>query len=654
MRATRSTLAAAIFAAAFSLFAASSNPPPVNLPDWMQQAAAKPLGTYSAETEAVVLMDETSIRVLSADQFIEHRRKVVKILRPEGRDEATFFTTIRDKDKASDLHAWGIDASGHKFEVKTKEFNSTAKYQEELYTDIKTMYATVPGAGVGGVFAFEYDVLNQTYLDEFDWIPQRSTPVKDASLTIELPPSWEFNAVWANSENIKPQALGANKWKWAISDVPALEEEPLRPSADALAKRLEVAFFGGGIKPNTGSWANIGTWYKGLSDPRRTSTPEIRAAAQTLALGRSGFDAQVRAVATFLQTDVRYVAISIGIGGHQPHFASDVFRHKYGDCKDKAALMATMLEEIGYHSEMVLVDTDRGSVKPEVPCVRFNHAIIAIQLPTSVPDDAYPSMVKTKSGFRYVIFDPTNSYTPFGLIPYYEQNSYALIATSPGELVRLPLIRPEISGNEYAGKFALGIDGILSGDVVEKLTGESASRLRGSLAEYDGKDRSKFLEIVANSSLKQASVEAPEFENLKAIDKELIIKYKLKMSGYAQHAGALLLVRPRVLGDKMLDLPKKKRNYDLELSTSRHDRDIYEITIPSGYVIDELPENTHIDVGFAMYDAKIEPVGNAIRYTREYVVRDPQIAISKIDDVKRLQNAIGADQFATAVLKKAP
>ena len=452
----------------------------------------------------------------------------------------------------SDLHAWGIDTAGHKFEVKTKEFNSTAKYQEELYTDIKAMYAVVPGAAVGGVVAFEYDVLNQTYLDQYDWIPQGSIPVKDASLTLELPASWEFNAAWANSENIKPQSVGPNKWKWTITDVAALEDEPLRPSAATLAKRLEVAFYGGGGKPNTGSWANIGTWYKGLADPRRTSTPEIRAAAQSLASGRSGFDAQVRAVAGFLQTDVRYVAISIGIGGHQPHFASDVFRHKYGDCKDKAALMATMLEELGYHSEMVLVDTDRGSVKPEVPCVRFDHAILAIQLPSSVPDDAYPSMVKTKSGFRYVIFDPTNSFTPFGLIPYYEQNSYALIATSPGELVRLPLIRPEISSNEYAGKFALGTDGILSGEVVQKLTGESASKLRGSLVDYDGKDRSKFLEIVASSSLKQASVEAPEFENLKAIDKDLVIKYKLKMSGYAQHAGTLLLVRPRVLGDKAL------------------------------------------------------------------------------------------------------
>jgi hypothetical protein len=654
MRATRSTLAAAIFAAAFSFFAAGSNPPQVSLPDWMQQAAAKPIGTYSAETNAVVLMDETSVRVLSADQYVEHRRKVVKILRPEGRSDATFGTEVSDKDKVSDLHAWGIDAAGHKYEVKTKEFNTTAKYQEELYTDIKIMYATVPGAGVGGVFAFEYDILHQIYVGEFDWIPQDSTPVKDASLTVELPTTWEFNAVWANSENIKPQSVGPNKWKWTLSDVPAIEEEPFRPSGKTLSKRLEVAFYGGGIKPSTGSWANIGTWYKGLADPRRTSTPEIRAAAQSLAQGRSGFDAQVRAIATYLQTDVRYVAIMIGIGGHQPHFASDVFRHKYGDCKDKAALMATMLEELGYHSEMVLVDTERGSVKPEVPCVRFNHAILAIQLPSSVPDDAYPSMVKTKSGFRYVIFDPTNPYTPFGLIPYYEQNSYALISTSPGELVRLPLIRPEISGNENAGKFALGTDGILSGEVVQKLTGESASRLRGSLVEYDGKDRSKFLEIVASSSLKQASVDAPEFENLKAIDKDLIIKYKLKMSGYAQHAGTLLLVRPRVLGDKALDLPKKKRNYDLELSTTRRDRDIYEIAIPDGYVVDELPENTHIDVGFAMYDAKIETVGNAIRYTREYVVRDPQIALSKMDDVKRLQNAIGADQFATAVLKKAP
>ena len=37
-----------------------------------------------------------------------------------------------------------------------------------------------------------------------------------------------------------------------------------------------------------------------------------------------------------MQHDIRYVGIELGIGGLQPHAASDVFTHRYGDCKDKA------------------------------------------------------------------------------------------------------------------------------------------------------------------------------------------------------------------------------------------------------------------------------------------------------------------------------
>ena len=37
---------------------------------------------------------------------------------------------------------------------------------------------------------------------------------------------------------------------------------------------------------------------------------------------------------------------------------SEVFSHRYGDCKDKATLLSTMLKEIGVESYYVLINTD--------------------------------------------------------------------------------------------------------------------------------------------------------------------------------------------------------------------------------------------------------------------------------------------------------
>ena len=90
-----------------------------------------------------------------------------------------------------------------------------------------------------------------------------------------------------------------------------------------------------------------------------------------------------------MQNDVRYVAIELGIGGYQPHPASEVFSHRYGDCKDKATLLSTMLKEIGIESYYVLINTERGSVTAAtLPNLEFNHAILAIALPPGIDDGA--------------------------------------------------------------------------------------------------------------------------------------------------------------------------------------------------------------------------------------------------------------------------
>lgn len=53
--------------------------------------------------------------------------------------------------------------------------------------------------------------------------------------------------------------------------------------------------------------------------------------------------AKEQALAGFVQGDIRYVAIEMGIAGLQPHRAQDVFTHRYGNGngngKDKAAVL---------------------------------------------------------------------------------------------------------------------------------------------------------------------------------------------------------------------------------------------------------------------------------------------------------------------------
>src|SRR5471030_632537 len=162
----------------------------------------------------------------------------------------------------------------------------------------------------------------------------------------------------------------------------------------------------------------MGDWYLSLTNGRRNAPPEIKQKVAALTATIPAPLDKMKAIADFMQRDVRYVAISLGIGGIQPHTASEVFNHRYGDCKDKATLMSAMLQEIGVESYYVIINSERGSVSRDTPAHfgGFDHAILAIRLPDGV---SIPSLVATiqhpRLG-RILFFDPTNTFTPFGQI----------------------------------------------------------------------------------------------------------------------------------------------------------------------------------------------------------------------------------------------
>ena len=117
----------------------------------------------------------------------------------------------------------------------------------------------------------------------------------------------------------------------------------------------------------------------------------------------------MQAVAEFVQSQIRYVAIELGIGGMQPHPAVEVFTHRYGDCKDKATLLSSMLKEIGVDSYYVIINDERGAVSAATPPnLEFNHVILAIALPADVDGKALSAAVThPKLGQILFLIPPT-------------------------------------------------------------------------------------------------------------------------------------------------------------------------------------------------------------------------------------------------------
>jgi transglutaminase-like putative cysteine protease len=627
----------------------------VKVPDWVHNAATQSLPTYDPETDAVVLLDDTNYEITAPLEYTEHYRRVVKILRPDGREQGRLALYLRGGDKLLSLHAWTIDGSGREYELKDKDFVERSPYSFALYSDIHLQTAVAPASNPGSVIAVEYEVHRHHWLQQLDWFIQEELPVREVRLGVLLPPGWVYKAFWGAIPPAQPVQEGGSRLEWAVRDVAGIKDEPFRPSVYSLAAHMALAYFQPGSSiSNANSWESLGRWYSGLTAGRRSPSAEISAKAHELTSGKVDFDGKLRTLASFVQSEIRYVAIEIGIGGYQPHNAGDIFRYRYGDCKDKATLLSSLLEEAGIRSDYVLINTERGMTKPEVPSARFNHAILAIEVPPETRPDAYRATVTSETGKKYLIFDPTDGFTPLGELRSDLQDSYALLVTdSGGELIHTPLLSPDSNTLLLSGRFTLTPDGDLLGEVVETRSGDHASRERAALTYSDQAQRLQHLERRLNRSIQGFTLEAFKVQQLKELPKKLILTYEVTTPRYAQVRGPVMLVRPRVLGEKSFVVEQKPRHYAWELGGTSREVDDYEIQLPEGYVVDDVPDPVKLDMGFASYQSKIEVAGAKLRYHREYVVRDLALPADRISELRTLEGRIGADEDAAVILKRA-
>jgi hypothetical protein len=632
-------------------------------PQWMHALVGVTLPSYDEKTDAVLLYSDTNVTVLSVDKIRTHVREAYKILRPEGRERGTVYVHFNPRRKITNLHAWCIPAQGKDYEVKEKDATDIAAPIEGGYLIEDTRYRVlrIPAPDVGNIVGYEYEVEEQPFWLQNVWRFQEAEPVRETHYSLHLPSGWEYKASWLSYPEVKPTEGGGNVSEWVISEVKGIRYEPGMPPWRGLAGQLIVSFFpaGGTSRKNEfANWADMGNWYGNLVSGRMDTSEPIKQQVNGLVVGKATLLQKMQAIAGFVQHDIRYVAVELGIGGWQPHAAPDVFSHRYGDCKDKATLMRTMLREIGVDSYHVVINSQRGSVTRETPVHNgFNHAILAIKLADDVKDPSLIAVMQHPKLGRILFFDPTNELTPFGEIGGYLQANYGLLVTQEGgELVELPQQPSAMNSIQRVGKLTLDANGMLKGDVEEVRLGDRAWSERLRLHSItNNTDRIKPIESLLAGSLSSFQIVRASLVNLDRTDQPFGFNYTFQSDNYAKMAGNLLLVRPRVLGSKGSGIleTKEPRKFPLEFEGPSRDTDSFDIALPPGYEVDELPPPTDADYSFGSYHSKTEASGQMLHYTRALEIKELSVPVSKMDELKKFYRMIAADERNTAVLKPA-
>jgi hypothetical protein len=157
-------------------------------------------------------------------------------------------------------------------------------------------------------------------------------------------------------------------------DVPGVVSEDATPSWFDGFGVIEVG--------TSKDWTAVAAWSSRLFDRSDAAQAALRDKAADLQLDAKTPQEAFAAALDYVQSDIRYVSLSIGESAHAPASPEVTLQRRFGDCKDKSSLLVGLLAQAGIDAQPVLVNTDRGRRLPDgLPGTgAFDHAIVRARL----------------------------------------------------------------------------------------------------------------------------------------------------------------------------------------------------------------------------------------------------------------------------------
>jgi tetratricopeptide (TPR) repeat protein len=459
-----------------------------------------------------------------------------------------------------------------------------------MYTSARSYYVRFPRIEPGDVVELQYRVedvaARNAFADYFGEVVymQSGDPIARAEYVLMTPKSRTF---YFND----PKVPGLQKteedkgdthiFHYVALDVPGVEQEPLQPPWTEVLPHVHVSTYA--------SWDAMGKWYWGLIKDQLVPDDEVRQRAQELTKGLTDEKAKVRAIYDYVSQKTRYVALEFGIHGFKPYRCAQIFARGFGDCKDKATLIVTMLGALGIKATPVIVRTaNKGDIEPAPASLApFDHMI------AYVPDlDVY--------------LDGTAEYTGELELPAMDRGALALqVNEGNAKLVHLP--EPPASDSVSIHK----VDATLAGDGTALLdwradvTGVEASEWRVRF-HADATRKQRVQQMIA-AILPGSTVTGVEAGNLEDVEEKVTMHVKGKAPQFAR------------LSDGTLDVPLGRKEHmvrdyaslatrklDVRFYTQWTQVDDWTVKLPAGAKLKNTPSAAKGAGPFGSYEVTVE------------------------------------------------
>lgn len=517
-----------------------------------------------------------------------------------------------------------------------------------LYHDTRVLGITAAPAPVGSVVE-QRSVKRYSDLRVFapsHFFP-REEAVRRSAFVVSAPTGWRVEHLvrkFGEPLEWKPaiaDADGRTVLAWRVDHTTTGVDDEDAPDALQVLVRLGAWVRDGRLVENLSDHRAVSAYHHNLQKERATPDEALRARVSEILSGAPDdpFE-KARRLYDWVRQRVRYCQVYFGMDGWIPHDAAQVHALGYGDCKDKANLLQTMLAIAGIPSRVGSLYSHEGIPRRyglPVLAGNANHVILVVDLPGGP-----------------VFADPTDRSVPFGRLPFRDQGADLLPVSDPGsDLMKTPESQPtdNVARVELSG--TMTPDGRWTADFSASFWGAFADEVRARLVQLPEQARRDDLPEWVN--LVDARVDLLQsVENLEPVDAATPLNTRGRMSGgqALAFAGDRRLLRFSDVAERVVPvLRARKRSAPIVLGFRRRHEHVFSWTLPAGWSVEVLPQRQLLESPYGRLELEWSREGDRVNVSRRLDLQQTLVPAAEHDALRQFLDGVTRAERVPVVLK---
>lgn len=314
-----------------------------------------------------------------------------------------------------------------------------------------------------------------------------------------------------------------------------------------------------------------------VKDINQKPNDELKNLTDSLTKNKPEID-KIKSVYYWVQDHIKYLAFEDGMGGFIPREANDIFRKRFGDCKDMASIITTMLRLAGIKEAYLGWIGTRS--------IPFKYK----ENPSLSTDNHMIAVVRHNGEWQFL--DATDDRIDFGLPTNHIQGKECMIMLSEKEykILEVPIVQAEKNKRTDVVEVEI-LDKTIKGKGYTTLNGLWKTDTKYYLSNYTEKQREEYCENMFRVGNNKCKVSNISIEALKERDKPLAFNYNFSIPDFVKTIDAEFYVNPHLFKHFSVDnLVEQTRKTDTVHDFGWFEETILSIKIPENHEVNYLPK----------------------------------------------------------------